>query len=217
FARKLGFAKELFKNVAVENDEPLAEDLTREFNRGMWSVGYTGQSPERLKAHMANQHRFDTTTTRGHGGPVEGDYYGLPWPCWGTAELGHPGTPLLYDLSKPVAEGGLPFRARWGVEHEGENLLAEGSATAGSELPDGYPEFTLAMLQELGWDADLTDAEMQAIQGLDGDHPERVNWKTDLSGGIQRVAIAHGCAPFGNGKARAYVWNFPDPVPVHRE
>jgi formate dehydrogenase major subunit len=46
---------------------------------------------------------------------------------------------------------------------------------------------------------------------------DKVNWKTDLSGGIQRVAIAHGCAPFGNGKARALVWNFPDPIPIHRE
>ncbi len=46
---------------------------------------------------------------------------------------------------------------------------------------------------------------------------EGKNWKTDLSGGIQRVAIKHGCAPFGNAKARAVVWTFPDPVPVHRE
>ncbi|WP_375258723.1 formate dehydrogenase subunit alpha, partial [Citreimonas sp.] len=46
---------------------------------------------------------------------------------------------------------------------------------------------------------------------------EAVNWKTDLSGGLQRVAIAHGLAPYGNGKARAYVWNFPDAVPLHRE
>ncbi|MFQ5955894.1 MAG: molybdopterin dinucleotide binding domain-containing protein, partial [Kiloniellales bacterium] len=34
---------------------------------------------------------------------------------------------------------------------------------------------------------------------------------------IQRVAIKHGCAPFGNAKARAVVWTFPDPVPIHRE
>ena len=27
----------------------------------------------------------------------------------------------------------------------------------------------------------------------------------------------HGCHPFGNAKARAVVWNFPDPVPLHRE
>ena len=45
----------------------------------------------------------------------------------------------------------------------------------------------------------------------------KANWKTDLSGGIQRVAIKHGCAPFGNAKARCVVWNFPDPVPFHRE
>jgi formate dehydrogenase major subunit len=27
----------------------------------------------------------------------------------------------------------------------------------------------------------------------------------------------HGCHPFGNAKARALVWNFPDGVPLHRE
>jgi formate dehydrogenase major subunit len=46
---------------------------------------------------------------------------------------------------------------------------------------------------------------------------DKSNWKTDLSGGIQRVAIKHGCAPFGNAKARTVVWTFPDPVPIHRE
>jgi formate dehydrogenase major subunit len=44
-----------------------------------------------------------------------------------------------------------------------------------------------------------------------------VSWSTDLSGGIQRVAIEHGCSPYGNGKARMIAWNLPDPVPVHRE
>src|SRR3546814_17804057 len=27
----------------------------------------------------------------------------------------------------------------------------------------------------------------------------------------------HGGYPFGNAKARALVWNFPDPIPQHRE
>ena len=27
----------------------------------------------------------------------------------------------------------------------------------------------------------------------------------------------HGCAPYGNAKARAVAWNLPDPVPIHRE
>ncbi len=213
-AKKLGFAKEMFKKIKVTNDEPLIEDLTREYNGGMWTIGYTGQSPERLRKHMANQHTFDRTTLLANGGPCDGEYYGLPWPCWGTAEMGHTGTPILYDPSKPVSEGGLTFRARFGVEREGQNLLAEGSFSKGSELKDGYPEFTMAMLKKLGWDGDLTDAERTAIENVAGD---KTNWKTDLSGGIQRVAIKHECAPFGNAKARCVVWNFPDPVPIHRE
>ncbi|MBI3500075.1 MAG: formate dehydrogenase subunit alpha, partial [Proteobacteria bacterium] len=39
----------------------------------------------------------------------------------------------------------------------------------------------------------------------------------DTSGGVIRVAILHGCDPKGNARARANVWNFPDPVPTHRE
>jgi len=214
FAKKLGFADQMFKNIKVNNDEPLVEDITLEYNKGMWTIGYTGQSPDRLKAHMANQHTFDKTTLQARGGPVDGEYYGLPWPSWGTAEMGHPGTPNLYDTSKPVAEGGLCFRARFGVERNGVNLLAEGSWPVGSEIEDGYPEFTMAMLKKLGWDGDLTAAEKTAIDAVAGD---KTNWKTDLSGGIQRVAIKHGCAPFGNAKARAVVWTFPDPIPLHRE
>ena len=73
----------------------------------------------------------------------------------------HPGTHVLYDPSLPVAEGGLCFRARFGVEAPDEwgggNLLAEGgqegsSYPVGSEIKDGYPEFTMAMLKKLGWD-----------------------------------------------------------------
>ena len=215
FADKFGFADRLFRNIArTETGEPVVEDITREINAGMWTIGYTGQSPERLKLHMANQHTFDKTTLQAIGGPADGDYYGMPWPCWGTAEMGHPGTPNLYDMSKPVSQGGLTFRARFGVERDGDNLLAEGVYSVGSEIQDGYPEFTMQMLMDLGWDADLTDEERAAIDAVAGPN---TNWKTDLSGGIQRVAIKHECAPFGNAKARAVVWTFPDPVPIHRE
>ncbi|MGB5637702.1 MAG: formate dehydrogenase subunit alpha, partial [Sedimenticolaceae bacterium] len=140
---------------------------------------------------------------------ADGDFYGMPWPCWGTADMKHPGTPNLYDTSVPVAEGGLTFRARFGVERDGVSLLADNSYSVGSEIKDGYPEFTADMLKKLGWWDDLTDGEKAQAEGK--------NWKTDLSGGIQRVAIKHGCAPFGNAKARAIVWTFPDPVPIHRE
>ncbi len=209
FAKKLGFAEQLTKHIQVNGEEPLIEDILREINRGMWTIGYTGQSPERLKLHLENKHTFNVTTLKAEGGPCDGDYYGLPWPCWGTPEMKHPGSPNLYDTSKTVAEGGMPFRANFGVEYEGRNLLSEGSWSKGSEIEDGYPEFTADMLKQLGWWDDLTAEEKVAAEGK--------NWKTDLSGGIQRVAIKHGCAPYGNGKARCIVWNFPDLVPIHRE
>ena len=214
FADKFGFTDRMFRNITINGDEPLIEDITREFNSGMWTIGYTGQSPERIRSHMANQHTFDRTTLQAVGGPCDGDYYGMPWPAWGTAEMKHPGTPNLYDMSKPVSKGGLTFRARFGVERDGENLLAEGVYSQGSEIKDGYPEFTMQMLMDLGWDKDLTADERAAIDKVAG---AKTNWKTDLSGGIQRVAIKHECAPFGNAKARTVVWNFPDPVPLHRE
>ncbi|MBT6386799.1 MAG: molybdopterin-dependent oxidoreductase, partial [Alphaproteobacteria bacterium] len=116
FAKKLGFEKEMFKNIKVNDNEPFIEHITREFNGGMWTIGYTGQSPERMRKQMANQHTFDRTTLQANGGPCDGEYYGLPWPCWGTPEMGHPGTPILYDPSKSIAEGGLTFRARFGVQ-----------------------------------------------------------------------------------------------------
>ena len=217
FAKKFGFADQMFKHIKVNGDQPLVEDVTREVNRGSWSIGYTGQSPERLRAHMANQQTFDKVTLRAVGGPCDGDFYGMPWPCWGTPELKHPGSHVLYDTSIPVAKGGMGFRARFGVERNGVNLLAEGSYPVDSDIKDGYPEFTMAMLQKLGWDKDLTPDETAVIQKIGGNNIGAVNWKTDLSGGIQRVAIKHGCCPYGNAKARTVVWEFPDPVPIHRE
>jgi formate dehydrogenase major subunit len=128
FAKKLGFDKEMFKHIKVEKNEPVVEDITREFNKGMWTIGYTGQSPERLKLHMANQHTFDRATLKARGGPCDGDYYGLPWPCWGKADMelpsgkkGHPGTPNLYDPSKHVQDGGLNFRALFGATVKGQS------------------------------------------------------------------------------------------------
>jgi formate dehydrogenase major subunit len=215
FAEKLGFGKELVKNYKMVQGkggmEPEPESILREVNRGTWTIGYTGQSPERLKLHMQNMHTFDVKTLRANGGPCDGDYFGLPWPCFGTPEMKHPGTPNLYDTSKHVMEGGGNFRANFGVEKDGVNLLAEdGSHSKGADLTTGYPEFDHVLLKKLGWWDELTDAEKAKAEGK--------NWKTDLSGGIQRVVMKnHGCHPFGNAKARAVVWNFPDPVPQHRE
>jgi formate dehydrogenase major subunit len=221
-AQKLGFGPELVKGYKLQKvkgmDEPMVEDILREINKSVWTIGYTGQSPERLKAHMRNMHLFDVKTLKSKGGKDKetgydfgGDYFGLPWPCYGTPELKHPGSPNLYDTSKHVMEGGGNFRANFGVEKDGKNLLAEdGSHSKGADITTGYPELDHVLLKKLGWWDELTDAEKALAEGK--------NWKTDNSGGMMRVFMQnHGCHPFGNAKARAVVWNFPDPIPQHRE
>ena len=225
-AKKCGFADQMFKNIKVENNLPVAEDILREINRGSWSTGYCGQSPERIKSHMAHQADFDMLTQRATTGPNKGDYYGLPWPCWGSPEVRHPGTPLLYNTNLAAMDGGGVFRARFGIEREEKrpdgttvkvSMLADGNASKDSEIKDGYPEFTVGVLKKLGWDKDLTEAELAVINKVNPTTPDAVSWSTDLSGGVQRVALKHGCIPYGNGKARMNAFGLPDPIPVHRE
>jgi formate dehydrogenase major subunit len=228
-AAKLGFGDQFIgKKDGKQNlrlvkgkggmDEPSMEDTLRnEINAGCWTIGYTGQSPERIQAHMRNMHVFDVKTTRARGGKdaktgydLTGDYYGLPWPCYGHAKIKHPGTPLLYDTHKHPMDGGHAFRALFGVEKDGVNLLAEdGVHPKGGDITTGYPQFDHVLLKKLGWWDELTDQEKTAAEGK--------TWANDLSGGIQRVAMKHGCSPFGNAKARAVVWNWPDQIPQHRE
>ncbi len=222
-AEKLGFANELSKNFKMQKvkgmDEPVPEDILREVNKTCWTIGYTGQSPERLKAHMRHMAAFDVKTLKctasvvdqESGYDMKGDYFGLPWPCWGNPELKHPGSPNLYQTSRHVMDGGGNFRANFGVERDGVNLLAEdGSHSLGADITTGYPEFDHVLMKKLGWWGELTPAEQAKAEGK--------NWKTDPTGGIIRVVMQnHGCYPFGNAKARAIVWNFPDGIPQHRE
>jgi formate dehydrogenase major subunit len=208
------FQADMFKLFEIKDGAPTAESILREINRGCISTGYTAQSPERLKLHMEHQDKFDLVTLRGREGtPVAGDFYGLPWPAWGKAEWKHPGSHILYNTNLHVKDGGGTFRARFGVERNGVNLLAEGSWSKGSEIEDGYPEFTTAVLKRLGWYEDLTAEEKDWIESNGGNF----SWATDLTMGIMRVAMEHGCSAYGNAKARAVAWNLPDPVPVHRE
>ncbi len=189
---RLGFADKFYKNI-----KQVPEDITKELGSGSLTIGYNGQTPERIKKHTDNWHTFDIDTLKANGGDCDGEYFGLPWPCW-TQE--HPGTPILYDISKTVADGGLPFRNRFGVEKtydakfggRTENQLAGyGSANPGSEVDGGYPEFK------------------NVVPGT--------NWKTDLSQETLKNAISRGMAPFGNARARCIVWTFPDQIPIHRE
>jgi formate dehydrogenase major subunit len=214
------FRAEMFRPYEIRDNAPTAESILREINRGSLSTGYSGISAERLKLHMQHQDKFDLVTLRAKPdapAAIRGDFYGLPWPCFGTPEMRHPGSHILYNTSLHVKEGGGVFRARFGVEREGKTLLAEGSYSRGSEIRDGYPEFTVAVLKRLGWFDELTAAEKASIDRHFGPNIDRASWATDISCGIIRVAMEHGCVPYGNGKARADAWNLPDPIPVHRE
>jgi formate dehydrogenase major subunit len=226
-AQKLGFGDQFIgkrdgkQNIKLVKgkggEEPSMEDTLREINSGAWTIGYTGQSPERIQAHMRNMHVFDVKTLKARGGKdaktgydLTGDYFGLPWPCYGNAKIKHPGSPNLYDTSKHMMDGGGNFRALFGVEKDGVNLLAEdGVHPKGADITTGHPAFDHVLLKKLGWWDELTDEEKKEAEGK--------QWANDLSGGIQRVAMKHGNHPFGNAKARAVVWNFPDGIPQHRE
>ncbi len=214
-AKKFGFYEEYTKAMLCDFDKngelvqvrqnfQWPEDATREMARTVKIIGLGGWTPERLKAQQENWHMFDYISQEGYG-PMKGQYYGLPWPAW-TPE--HPGTPILYDISVPTKEGGMGFRARFGEEYKGQNLLADKSVTIkGSAIKGGYPEITKANIEKvLG--IKLTDHE-RAIMGD--------NWKVDTSGLIQKKCDEKGVCVYGNARARAIVWSFIDQIPLHRE
>ncbi len=184
---------------------------------------------------MANQKDFDLVSLRAKDGPAKGDYYGLPWPCWGTPEFSIRARHTLYNTS--LAGKGwrrhVPRASVWsassrrkvvenGQEVEREqkfNMLSEGSWSKDSEIQDGYPEFTLAVLKKLGWDKDLTEAET----GGDPDrsnpaNPDTVSWSTDL---LRRHSARGDQARLHSVRqwqgAGECLRIFPDAIPVHRE
>ena len=124
-AKKFGFADKMFKNIKVEGTKVPSRGRLREMNRGSFSTGYCGQSPERLKAHMKHQAAFDLVTMRAPKDTPEvgGDYYGLPWPCWGKPEVKHPGTPRS-TTPLGIQDGGGTFRARFGVSLYAQRCVA---------------------------------------------------------------------------------------------
>jgi formate dehydrogenase major subunit len=146
FAERLGFRKEFihtakgdWKGVPVsvkdvkELPEQTIEDVLREINLGCLSIGYNGQTPERLKRQQQWGHVFEIKTKKAVGGPVDGEQWGLPWPCWSDK---HPGTPILYRNDIPVSQGGCGFRATWGPKAPDGSMLLAGKGSA----PPGGPK-----------------------------------------------------------------------------
>ena len=206
-AKRIGFYDELTRTIRdADGKIEWPEAATREIANIVKSIGLTGWTPERLKRHQENWDKFDEKTLMGkEGTDVAGEYYGLPWPCWTEK---HPGSPNLYDISKPVMQGGMGFRNRFGLEHNGVNQLAAmGSAPEQGAVNGGYPEITKKNIEEvLG--IKLTDEEREKMGAT---------WATDGSGIIAEKCMQKGIAPYGNARARAIVWTFVDQIPQHRE
>lgn len=203
-AKRLGFFEQLTAGMQKGKDFVWPDDATNEIARIIKTIGLTGWTADRLKKHQENWHMFDEVSGRGYG-EMTGEYYGLPWPCWTTS---HSGSPLLYNINRSVKEGGMGFRNRFGLEHDGVDLLAgKGSAPKDSNNKNGYPEITKDNIEAV-LKIKLTDAEKSKIGK---------NWKVDTSNIIAEKCMEAGIAPYGNAKARAKVWTFADPIPLHRE
>ena len=209
-ADRLGFLKEyqwrLYDIAKSKGRDKFIwpDDATTELTQSIRSIGLQGMSPERLKAHQENWHMFDKVTLEGSG-PFKGDYYGLPWPCWSDK---HPGTPVMYNDSIPVMRGGMGFRVNWGVTSpDGQSMLTN-RTLPNAKYQGGHAPISAANAESLG--IKLTEEEKQAIAG------------TTFAMGIGNnilveKALEAGLCPYGNGKARARVWNWYDQIPLHRE
>ena len=206
-AKRIGFYDELTRTIRdADGKIEWPEAATREIANIVKSIGLTGWTPERLKRHQENWDKFDEKTLMGkEGTDVAGEYYGLPWPCWTEK---HPGSPNLYDISKPVMQGGMGFRNRFGLEHNGvSQLAAEGSAPVGSSINGGYPEIKKDNIEKI-LGITLTDDEKARIGA---------SWSTDDSNIIATKCLEKNIAPYGNARARTIVWTFADQIPQHRE
>ena len=205
FAKRMGFYNELVAGMGKGDNFTWPEDATNEIARALKTIGMKGVTAERLKKQQENWHLFNSSSLKGRG-VVEKEYYGLPWPCWDET---HPGSPVLYNTSLPVSQGGMGFRANFGLEKNGVSLLAvEGSAPKGSKINGGYAEITGANIEALAG-VTLTAEEKALVEGK--------NWKNDDSGILVKYALAAGLCPYGNAKAMTIVPSFTDPIPKHRE
>ncbi len=205
FAKRMGFYNELVAGMGKGDNFQWPEDATNEIAKALKTIGMKGVTAERLKKQQENWHLFNSSSLKGRG-IVEKEYYGLPWPCWDET---HPGSPVLYNTSLPVSQGGMGFRANFGLEKNGVSLLAvEGSAPKGSKINGGYAEITGANIEALAG-ITLTAEEKAFVEGK--------NWKNDDSGILVKYALAAGLCPYGNAKAMTVVPSFTDPIPKHRE
>ena len=134
-----------------------------------WTIGYTGQSPRRLKLHMKNMHTFDIKTlkTGGQGSGVDLTGGLLPGRRPVSTPDEAPGL-SLYDhvqtrhgwrrLPAPTSGSG------WRVA----NSPDEGSASRAPISADGLSGSTTMLMKKLGWWDELTAGPRGQAEGRTG-------------------------------------------------
>jgi len=184
-AEALGFGEHFDWGAGPEmhNGKSSYEDVIREFNLGTMTIGYR-QTPERLQQHLEYDWAFSNEDLKGASGtPVAGEYWMLPWPCWGE---GHPGTPIIWNDDMDPNDGGQDFRTRWGttaptpeewaeLPTDDEYPLQETIDAVGDRYDSQEDALDLTRapyVPEWASDADLADDGQ--IHGV----PEYPGWKT---------------------------------------
>lgn len=208
-AERLGFKEKYQKSLyEIAKKDGRSEfiwpdDATTELAQSIRSIGLQGLSAKRLKSHCDNWHMFDSLTLEGKG-PMKGQYYALPWPCWSEK---HPGTPIMYADDVPVMQGGMGFRVNWGVSAPDGSSMLSSVGLPNSKIK-GHPAITAENIESvLG--IKLTQKEKEAVKGT--------TFATDSTNILVEKALAAGICPYGNGRARMVVWNWYDKIPLHRE
>jgi formate dehydrogenase major subunit len=64
------------------------------------------------------------------------------------------------------------------------------------------------VLKKLGWDKDLTEAEMAVINKVNLTTSDAVSLSLDLSGGIQRVALMPNCSKICSSRSIPGAWGW---------
>lgn len=208
-ADRLGFKDKLQKSLYEiakkdgRNEFIWPDDATEEMAQSIRSIGLQGMSAKRLKEHCDNWHMFDSLTLEGKG-PMKGQYYALPWPCWSKS---HPGTPIMYADDVPVMKGGMGFRVNWGVTSpDGVSMLSKRGLP--NSKVKGHPPISAENIENI-LGINLSNNEKEIIKGT--------TFATDSSNILVDKALKAGICPYGNGKARMVVWNWFDKIPIHRE
>lgn len=208
-ADRLGFKKEYQRSLyEIAKKDGRSEfiwpdDATTEMAQSIRSIGLQGLSAKRLKEHCDNWHMFDSVTLEGKG-PMKGQYYALPWPCWSEK---HPGTPVMYADDMPVMQGGMGFRVNWGISSpDGVSMLSLRGLP--NSKVKGHPAITADNIENI-LGITLSAQEKELVKGT--------TFATDSTNILVEKALAAGLCPYGNGRARMIVWNWYDKIPLHRE